>query len=440
MGEGHRGRHRGWLAAGAAAALSTGIWIGPQHAGASAAPASPSSVTIGVDHVDPLDQQPQNARLFEYTDFYSRDVTVHRGETVDFQTIPFAFHIVAIAKDETKARAVYPIVYNDKDDPNAASGENKIGFGSSNFPIVNGSTKNPTSGQIDFTRPNGPPDCGVTAEPICDFTGGDQVQVAGPNVGTSGPADWNVKIDAPEGTYHYFCYIHPHMSGTLHVVDSEDAVTTQHEINEDSAEQFAQSKTDARHVEKVLNVKRHSEDPAGQRTWWVNVGASADDNHVAIDEMLPNPLVTGPMQLTRGDKIQYVWPDDHNAHSVFFPAMPPNFSNDVGPIGFDCDSGFTPIGSGPPCSETGEAGPTVPPFNAPFEVIGDPGTSSPGTLVTSQTQVVDAGVLFGEDYGLHDSSQHFSIRTDSTTAGGPAPYLFHCTIHDFMVGGFVIVG
>lgn len=405
------------------------------------AASTPSSVAIGVDHVDNVNSQPQLGKLFEYTDFFSRNVTVHAGEVVDFKTAPFAFHIIALAKDEAAARLVYPFVYNDRDDRNAASGAKNIGFGPSNYPITGGSTTHPLSGVVDFARPNGPPDCGTAAEASCVFKGGSDVEVAGVNVsGTNSPADWRIKINAAPGTYHFFCYVHPNMSGTLHVVDSSDPVTTQAQINQASAKQFRDDRAAAEKVEAAANHVAHSSGPPGQRTYLVRVGLSAANDHVAIDEMFPNPqTVTGGIPvLRRGDRVQYLWRDDHNVHSVFFPAKPPGFANDIGPIGFDCDSGYVPAGGQPPCSETGERGPTSPPFNPPFEVIGDPGNAGGNTLLTNQAQLADSGLRVGTGYGLTPSSQSWSVRTSGSTATGSQPYLFHCTIHDFMVGAFIV--
>ena len=437
MGQLWARRRVGQIAASAlvvAATLLTGVR--PAQAGP-----APSSVAIGVDHIDLVNSQPQNGKIFEYTDFFSRNVTVQRGEVVNFQTAPFVFHVVALAKDEAAARRVYPVAFNDRSDPNAPSGAPKIGFGPSNFPITGGSTAHPLSGVVDFTRPNGPPVCGATGEADCVFKGGSDVEVAGPNSSfTPAPADWRIQINAAPGTYHFFCYIHPNMSGTLHVVDNGAPVTTQAQIDRSSAEQFKDDQSAAQRVEAAANHVTHSAGAPGHRTYSVKVGLSAANDRVAIDEMFPNPqTVKGGMPtLTRGDRIVYLWRDDHNVHSIFFPAMPPTFANDVPPFGFDCDSGYVPATGPPSCTETHERGPTSPPFTPPFELIADPGNAAPGTLLASQTQVVDSGIRVGEAYNLNPSSQFWSVRTNAGTASGPQPYLFHCTVHDFMVGGFIV--
>src|SRR6185437_8816109 len=67
---------------------------------ASAASTGPSRLFIGVDHVDVDHPDPDAAHaLFEYTDFFSRDVSVHKGDTLVFDTRPGAFHIVALSRN-----------------------------------------------------------------------------------------------------------------------------------------------------------------------------------------------------------------------------------------------------------------------------------------------------------------------------------------------------
>src|ERR1700736_387939 len=78
---------------------------------------TPSTLIIGVDHGDPANQRPDQGRLFEYTDFFSRSIAVHRGETLNFQYSPFSFHILAVAKSEDFANSLQPLGFADQDDP-----------------------------------------------------------------------------------------------------------------------------------------------------------------------------------------------------------------------------------------------------------------------------------------------------------------------------------
>jgi hypothetical protein len=101
----------------------------------------PSVLVVGVDHVDPANQRPDQNRVFEYTDFFSRNVTVHRHEVLDFRLAPGAFHVIGVAKEQEVARRVYPVATLDTNDANAiGSGDPKIKLGPSNFFIIGGST------------------------------------------------------------------------------------------------------------------------------------------------------------------------------------------------------------------------------------------------------------------------------------------------------------
>jgi len=412
--------------------VATGLAMSVLPVVAVSVTAAAHTVIIGVDHVDDANQQPQNGRLFEYTDFFSRAVTVHTGDTVDFRTAPAAFHVVGLARTEAEARAAYPIATLDTDDPNAPNGAPKILFGPSNFPIVDGNA-NGNLGAVDFSRPNGPPDCGRPdlAEPDCVFSGGDDIDVAGPNLnfGPAGPlpADWRVRIAAAPGTYTFLCFIHPGMRGTLHVVGTSQPTTSQAVINRQSFGQFVADRAQALAAERAANVVSFTGGAPGTRTYDFKVGIEAASHHVAIDEMFPNPATVpgGAPTLTKGDQVRFDWSDTHNVHTVFFPTS----IEETSPFGFDCDSGFV-APTGPPCFETGEA-------FAP-ELIGDPGTSPPGTLLTSPSAVVDSGLLVGTGYGLSPTVQTWHVATNGSTATGA--YMFRCAVHDFMVGSFSVSG
>jgi plastocyanin len=440
-------RHRALLARSLVGIVTITGGLSLGAVSASALPISSTTLVIGVDHADAQNQNPPGGRLFEYTDFFSRTVTVARGTTVDFRTAPNAFHVIGISADEAAARAAYPVATNDG---SAANGP-RLALGPSNLPIMNGSLSNPFGPgvQIASDRPNGPPLCGVPyavnagpgqtfpATSPCTFTGGNDVEVAGPNPTSDGlgnplPGDWNVTIDAKPGTYQFFCYIHPHMTGTLTVVEKGGpGVTTQAVVNERSESQFASDRGQALAAEAAANVVRWTGGAPGTRTYQVSVGIGAAGDRVAIDEILPNPqsVKGGPPHLVRGDRVLMTWSDAHNVHSVLFPAQPPTFSNDTGPLGLDCvGGGYSPFGPGPPsCLPQVEAG-------AP-EAIFDPGTSRSGIALTSPSTAVDTGVLVGAGYLLNPTPT-WSARVTSDTAGGT--YLFHCTIHDFMVGALIV--
>ena len=363
---------------------ASGVLLATQVSTATAA--APSTLVIGVDHLDLANQNEATGRVFEYTDFFSRSVKVHQGDTLDFRFLPPPFiHIVALAKTEQFAESTKPLHRLDTDDPpSVATGKPKIIIDPG---VIRGSG------------------CGWTST-TCIYTG-DGVEISGRNQGT----DWKVTMNASPGTYTYFCYIHPGMRGQVQVIGPEAATTSQAEIGAVSQRQFQDDRNQALLAEKAANVVRYVGDEPGERTYFVKVGVGAANNHVAIDEMFPKQS----LNLVSGDRVLYIWADGHQAHTVTFPP------DSVPDRGFDCAT-YTappPPGQPPPCTEPGEAP----------ELIRDPGNAPSGTVLVTPAQIVDAGVRFGRDYGLPTPTR-WAVRTNDATA--PGSYAYSCTIHDWM--------
>jgi plastocyanin len=421
-----RSRLRGRLArVGAVMALTTSICVValPSTSGAETEH-KPKTVVIGVDHEDPANQQPQHSRVFEYTDFFSREAKIHTGDTIDFRTAPGTVHDIGLAATEQGALAAYPGFLPDTSDPKTSAGSIKVITGPSNLSVHNGTL----SGGGSVTQS---PPCGIDPLPKCVLASAKSVEIAGiiaafDQKGVPTPVNWKLKVNAPTGHYQMFCVIHPGMRGAIDVVPKGEETTSQAEINARSATQFAQSQAAALAAEKAANVPRFTGEEPGQRTYQVNVGVSAANNHVAILEMLPKLL-----HVVAGDRVAYRWPDPHEAHNVIFPDKAP----DPEPFVFDCGA-TTQTTNGQPCFESGE-----PPTEPQPEVIGDPGNSPPGTVLTSTNTAgppfVDSGLLFGTGYGVPGTIQHWSVRT--TAAQTPAgTYSWHCSLHDFMHGDLIV--
>lgn len=373
-------------------------------------------LTIGVDHVDFVNQQPAQGRLYEYTDFFSRSVKVHQGDTLDFKFAPFAFHVLAVARSEKFARETQPIATTDRDDPpSIATGKPKLLLN----PNVFVGSDNGTLGPCGWSAP-------------CNYRGGSDLKISGPPPFPPGPPvgpppifHWRVTMNAEPGTYTYFCYIHPGMRGTVRVVDQDDSTTTQAQNDAAGQLQFQQDRAQAMAAEQAANQVRFSGDEPGERTYFVKVGIGAADNHVAIDEMFPNAKVDPSKQLNlvAGDRVVYMWPDQHNVHSVTFPP------DATLPFGEDCAAGFTPP---PPGSPPPPPGPPPALCSSPEEsneLAVDPGNAPSGTRLTNPGAIVDAGVHLGADFRL-PTSLHWAVTTGNATA--PGHYHFNCNIHDFM--------
>jgi plastocyanin len=407
---------------------SSFVVVLPITAGATTQPAA--ALSVGVDALDFATQNLAAGRVFEYTDFFTgqtggtaadRAINVHRGDVVAFTAAPFSFHIVGLATDEGAARAAYPVVLTDTDGSvSKATGLPKLILGPSNFPITGGSTTG--GGIINFNSGSGPPDCGIyeLGQSVCTFTGGNDVEVAGPNTGVDWPtllktgqfvpafSSWNIQINAPVGTYHFFCFIHPGMRGTLNVSTSPRTTVTSAAVNT----QLAADRASALTAEAALSSASFTGGVPGTRTYTVHMGINEANERVAIDEVLPNQ----PLNLAPGDKIHYEWRDPHNVHSVAFPTDSPMLPP---PFGVDCMNRYVGFGM------TGLVSNCAAVHLGAFELVVDPGNSL--KHLSDPTQLVDSGVLIGTGYNLTPTAQDWSV-----TANGPGTYHFQCTIHDWM--------
>lgn len=394
------------------------------------AQSGPQTLVIGVDHEDLANQEPDQGRLFDYTDFFSRDASLHTGDTIDFRFAPGSFHVIALAASEQTARAVYPIAFPDPDNrPAKGTGFPKLQLGPSNGPILGGSV----SGGGTVGGPNDMPSCGlaVLGEKACSFAGPADIESSGgipafdPASGMPAQVDWMMQITAPTGDYDYFCYIHPGMRGKLHVVAANQAASSQSEIDARSEQQFQADQSAALQAERQYSQDLTTTD-GSTVTHHVSVGVSAADNHVAIDEMLPQRI-----HLSQGDQVEFKWRDGHEVHTVGFAQSESQLPE---PFLFDCGNSFIapPSGPGGPpgggfCIEPGE---TMP------ESVGDPGNALSGTLLVNPQKIVDSGLLAGTDYGVPGTIQTWSVRTDSHTVSGG--YDYFCAVHDFMHGTLLI--
>jgi len=365
-----------------------------------ASASSGTTLVISVDHLDTPNQQFVDGRAWAYTDFFSRKVSVHQGDILDFN---FALpgHLISVAPDEAAARAALPLFGTDADDGTAP------GSGAAPIDLA------PTALAAFAAPPAG--GCGTAPASVCHFNGTFDPTMLGPQ--GSGP-DWFVQIDASPGTYHYLCFVHPGMTGTLEVVAGAQPSTTQAQVNASGHAQFISDRAQATDAEAAANVPSFTGGAPGTRTYTSYVGLNAAKNHVAMFEMLPAHL-----NLVQGDSVRFVW-QFVEAHSVTLPRTndsPQLFFPDCGPP--DQFFGQPPGSPIPICGDD----PSQP------EIVLDVGSSPPGTALTAVGTQLDSGILIGAGYNVPGTVQSWSVSTNGSTAPTASnPYTYHCVIHDWM--------
>jgi plastocyanin len=395
-----------------------------------------TTLRIGVGHVDPDNQQFSKAtgnpidggRVWSYTDFFTRDVTIHRGDTLDFQTPPGEFHLIAVAQDGPTLRANLPLFAPDVDDPVApGSGVYKVLLGPGAFALMSV----PSCGLEQIGQPNCTFDGNPNAPVIAGGIGGAHLKkllaaISGTKKVTpaafNGTVDWNVTVNAAPGDYNYLCLIHPKMNGTVHVVTPGQATTSQGTINAQSLAQFAADRAEGQAKYAADNTPTFTLGRHGHRVFDGHVSDNTADGHVSFFEMMPRNLNLGV-----GDSVHWTWGPDSELHTVSFLTdslnLPPPFMPDCGQFGGD-DGGPVPTPFGPYCGD-------LPPTQAGFELMADPGNARPGDLSNTNpadpSSVVDSGVLVGADYGLTPSVQDWSAKASSS-----GTYAYQCTVHDWM--------
>lgn len=365
---------------------------------AAAGEESGQTLTIGVDNNQSATTHP----FFSYTDFFTRSVAIHSGDTLRFR-VDYTFHVLALAHSESAARTNFPLFMPDEEAA-AGTGGPRIELGPA-FAIA---------------APGAPaPSCGTAGTP-CRYHGGNPGLTPDAEVveaALAGGQDWFVQVDAPVGTYTYFCYIHPGMTGKLKVVGSDRPTTTQSWIDTQSVAQFARDQNDALKAEAEASKVRFTGDEPGSRTYIVHAGVNTRGNHVSIIEMLPAHL-----NLVQGDRVKFVM-QSNEAHSFTFPR-----SHDEPPFGPDCT---------PPDVLLAAPGPGAPPTcgdpgSSRGEFVVDPGVSPSGTALTDPAALIDSGLLLGGgNHGPGPTTWTLTTNANTVATNG---YSYHCVLHDFMAG------
>lgn len=395
---------------------------------------------IGVDHFDPANQQfdpatgniPPGAKIFEYTDFFTRSLKVHTGDVVDFQ-VAIPDHLIQVVPGrpggdqqvettgeesqpsaEAAARTAFPLF-----NPDEVTAAEPVALGSQGPKIVLGRA-------VLANLSGGTQTCGASVATACDP--GTQFSLTSyPN----GPmSDWFVAFKAnPGSTFDYFCHFHPGMRGTVKVVENSVPVQTQAEINRRANAQFLKDQAEGVAAYAKAQVPSFSGEEPGTRTYTVHVGVTTKDRHVAIHDMLPSSLNLAP-----GDRVRYDW-QSNVIHTVSFTAGPGLIS----PFGIDCESSYAPLNAAPPPFPACPSG--APEFaEGPFpgfpELIANPGTQAPGKALTAAG--ADSGLLVGSDYGQFYGN--LGKSSWSVKASEKGTFMYQCAIHDWMIGQLNVTG
>jgi plastocyanin len=343
---------------------------------------------------------------YEYTRYYPEVLNVHRGQTVSWKIL--GFHSVTFSKSAP------PSFYRTDEVPGTYAVPERWAFGSG---------------------------CGQPAMKACNLTPKTTFLSSGAPIFAGGP--FSTTIDAPPGTYAYFCTVHPGMTGKINVVPSSKPVATQRQID---AQIDSQVRADSANADALFRADQKpvsTLNADGQREWRGLLGDSTRDNHVSILAFMPTNL-----EIAAGDKVRYTYRDHtvNEIHTVTFPTeVTGGFEpvpHGLGAFGihFSCDPDSPTGGMKGVPGLWGVAGPACP---ATLELAHGPwmlqGHPAPGNQVLTPLTYHDSGMLVPKR-----SSKGFRFLPDAAAsfpsafeAEFPAAgvFSFECNIHvDFMTG------
>ena len=349
---------------------------------------------------------------FEYTRFYPDHLRVHRGQTVQFESLNF--HTVAFRPGGQDG--LLPVVRRDE--------------GADRFALS----------ETAWQRSP----CGDPAQAACVLDGPDDEFSSGIPVWD---LTWRVQIDRPVGTtITYLCMFHPGMSASIEVVGDAEALPSQESIDSEVRTQVAVDTQEAIDHRAMLEADAPHREEDGRTLWTVLVGAATPSGHVSILGYMPNRLDGA----RPGDAVEFVSSGPAGHHSVTFPTVLVG-DNEISPtnrltllaIHPACDFD-DPAGGAP-----GIGGPYEPftplPCLGSLEFVLSPYLSephpAPSDLVATPATYHDSGLMWSEEAPENargrpaGSGEYFPHRF---VAEFPASGVFEyaCTIHgaDFMSG------
>lgn len=338
---------------------------------------------------------------FSYTRYYPEHLTVHRGQTVVFETAEQVdLHTVSFSPG---GDAAPPPIFRHNEEPE---------------PIA--------INEVAWQRSA----CGDEGQAACRLDGSEQALSSGLSEPALAEPAWRVTVDLPVGsTAAYFCMVHPGMEGSIEVVDDDVAVPTQAQIDAETRAQVRKDTKEAikHRAERDGEMVQRRE---GDRTVWrVLVGDSSPSGHVSIRTYMPGRLDG----IRPRDAVEFVSAGTGH-HSVTFPTelvghkgAGPDARLAFGVIHPTCD--FDELNGGAP----GVPGPWAPISDlvcpATFELVLAPWLDSPhrapGDAVATATS-------------YHDSGLMWSDQVPEAARGRPAgsgEYFLHRFVAEFPVAG-----
>ena len=350
---------------------------------------------------------------YEYTRYYPDVLRVRRGQTVTWEFL--GFHTVTFSKSPR------PSWYRPDEVPGTYAVNEPFGFGAT--------------------------DCGRVGMKPCVLKGSTRFLSSGaPRVRANEP--FALRIDAPTGTYKYFCTVHPSMSGTIQVVGPGSPVPVQKQIDAQIASQVRADSNAADALFRADQTPVSTVDADGTRVWRGLLGDSTRDNHVSILAFMPADL-----QVAAGDKVRYVYRDHvvNEVHTVTFPSVITGGPTPPGPPGLGsfpflpaCDfddratgmkgvPGLWGVGPWPACPGNAEI------LHQPWMTQGHP---APENQVPTAATYHDSGLLAPKRAPtmrvLPDTGRTLPSSFEAEFPN-PGSFTFECNLHvDLMTGSVTV--
>jgi plastocyanin len=343
-------------------------------------------------------------KMHQFYDFFPRDLQVHQGDTVRWESPSFhfdqAFHTVTFTPDP---EGLLPL----RDDE--------------------------LPGTVAFNEPaffnTG---CGRAGQEPCELSDPTEHVNSGTPIlhldEEEAIEPFSARIDYPPGVYRYVCALHyPVMEGTVEVVPDDVP------LNNPSAEELEALVTAESAAAHELEAERSRPtyvEEGGRRIWLATAGArTRDRGGVGVVGFMPASL-----EIAAGDTVR--WTDEDEAHSVTFPGaseVPIMFSANCESDEPDAGLPGVPLLGLLPVTGNGACPPGWT-FEITINELGRP-QPAPGNAVASPATWHHSGFMSPTDQRGHwDAPTVFEA-----TFPVPGEFTYRCYVHPEVMTGSVIV-